>query len=317
MYYNHQLRSNLQEWKDQLYKSDFSDFTDNFLFFYEKLLKEPILENILSDVIQEYPISNEEIEAWMKQLTRNKTEYVSLKHKISYLIHFALYFYDRKKTPTHFIHVFSGTPREKNSSFLDRVITPIVNYLHESLDNISYLLYILEKYKLRTEWFTKDVLKERYNKVSNRQYEQVFEDDIRLHLFDQGIDYPFSTPKSASGRADVISLVNTEDPLVMEIKIYDSVRGYKKDRIIGGFNQVVKYANDYHKNVGYLVVFNLDNIEIEIENIEPDNKWPNRVNFNGKTYYIIIINLNYDVSASKQKSIDKITLSFKELTSSM
>ena len=205
--------------------------------------------------------------------------------------------------------------RDGVKAFLDGIVTPIVNYLHESLDNISYILYILERYKLRTEWFTKDSLRKKYKEVENKQYEQVLEDDVRLYLFDQGIDYPFSTPKSASGRADVVSLIDTEDPLVMEIKIYDSERKYGKERIISGFTQIVKYANDYLKNVGYLVVFNLDEIEIEIESIEPDNKFPNRVIFNGKTYYIIIVNLNYDTTASNLKKLNPVTISYKELTS--
>lgn len=314
MYYNHQLRTNLQEWKNNLSKCDFHDFKHEYLFFYDRLKKEPILRVILGDITSEYPITTDVFEEWLDQYYYDRTEYKSKRHRLSYLIHFCEYFFERKDAPTYY-NVFSGNPTEKNQLFLDRIITPIVNYLHESIDNISYILYILEKYKLRTEWFTKDSLRNSYKNASNRQYEQVLEDDIRLYLFDQGVDYPFSTPKSASGRADVVSLIDTEDPLVMEIKIYDSEKGYRKDRIISGFTQIVKYANDYHKNIGYLVVFNLDEVEIEIEDIEPDNKFPNRILFNGKTYYIIIINLNYETSASNLKKLNKIAISYNELTS--
>ena len=228
------------------------------------------------------------------------------------MIHIYKYFFENEKNPAYYA-VFSHNPKENLQAFLDRVIAPIVNYLHESLDDVNTLLYLLEKYKLRVEWFIKDTLKEKYRNAPNKQYEQIFEDDIRLYLFDQGIDFPFSTPKSASGRADVVSLVNTEDPLVMEIKVIDSEKKYGKERIISGFTQIVKYANDYHKNVGYLVVFNLDNVEIEIENKEPDSKFPNRVMFNGKVYYIIVVNLNYDISASKQKDLKKITITLEDL----
>jgi hypothetical protein len=313
MYYNHQLRTNLQEWKNQLYKSDIRDFADNLVFFYNKGSKEVILNILLTDIMAKHPLTDENLEGYMEQFSRNQVKYQDETHRLSYFIHIFYYFAKKQKNPAYYT-LFHGQPNNNMKDFLDRIITPIVNYLHESLDSVNTILYILEKYKLRTEWFTKDSLKEKYNNVSNKQYEQVFEDDIRLYLFDQGIDYPFSTPKSASGRPDIISLIDTEDPLVMEIKVYDSEKEYKKDRIINGFTQIVKYANDYNKNVGYLVVFNLDNIEIEIENNEPDKKWPNRVIFNGKTYYIIIINLNYDVSASKQKTLNKITLTLNDLT---
>jgi hypothetical protein len=307
MYYNHLLRDNIQEWRNQLEKSHIDDFKDNFIFFVQKINQEPCLLCIIEDIITEYPLKESELENWLDQFYYDQTKYKNNRHKLSYCIYTYKYFFSKQE---EFLYISLGgrTRDERIQIIKDRIITPVVNYLHESLDNVNNLLYILERYKLRTEWFTKDILKEKYNNVSNKQYEQIFEDDIRLYLFDQGIDYPFSTPKSASGRADVVSLVNTEDPLVMEIKIFDSKKGYRKDRIISGFTQAVKYTNDYHKNIGYLVVFNIDNVEIEIENKEIDNKWPNRIFFNGKTYYIIIINLNYDVSASNQKELKKITI---------
>lgn len=312
MYYNHQLRSNLQEWRNQLYKSEYHDFLNNFKFFFNRIYGERILKSIIENIQSEYPLNNDELSEWMKQLSQNKVNYVNEKQRFSYYVYYCNYFLKENKNPIDYTYLGF---KDRSEALLNRVITPLVNYLHSTLDDINTLLYILEKYKLRTEWFTKDILKDKYKNALNRQYEQVLEDDIRQYLFDQGIDYPFSTPKSASGRADVVSLVNTEDPLVMEIKIYDSERKYGKERIISGFTQIVKYANDYHKNIGYLVVFNLDEIEIEVESIESDNKFPNRVIFNGKTYYIIIINLNYDTSASKQGKLNRLTIPYNDLTS--
>lgn len=315
MYYNHKLRTDLQEWKNYLYKINYKDYKDEFRFFFQKLDREKQILSILKNVVDSYPLTEDDVSTYMKSLSsRVEILYQNKEHKLSYSIHLCNWLIDNNKTPYDY-NFFGKSINENWELFVDRVITPIVNYLHESLDEVNTLLYILEKYKLRTEWFTKESLRNKYGNALNRQYEQVLEDDIRLYLFDQGIDYPFSTPKSASGRADIVSLVNTEDPLVMEIKIYDSERKYGKERIISGFTQIVKYANDYHKNVGYLVVFNLDEIEIEIENIEPDNKFPNRVIFNGKTYYIIVVNLNYDTSASNLKKLNKVTIPYNELTS--
>lgn len=318
MYYNHQLRANLQEWKTRLYKTEFVDIDTEFKFFIKKILNEPILISIINDINQEYFIDENALNKYKEQLSYSQPSYKDERERFSYYWGLCNNLYLKADHYADYDVFYAKNYTDGIRYFLERIVTPILNYLHESLDNISYILYILEKYKLRTEWFTKDSLREKYDKEKekkSRQYEQVLEDDIRLYLFDQGIDYPFSTPKSASGRADIVSLVNTEDPLVMEIKIYDSERRYGKERIISGFTQIVKYANDYHKNVGYLVVFNLDEIEIEIENIEPDNKFPNRVIFNGKTYYIIVVNLNYDTSASNLKKLNKVTIPYNELTS--
>ena len=43
---------------------------------------------------------------------------------------------------------------------------------------------------------------------------------------DQGIDYTFSTPKSASGRGDIIGAIETDNPLIVEIKIVDKNKKY-------------------------------------------------------------------------------------------
>jgi hypothetical protein len=215
------------------------------------------------------------------------------------------------------IHSTVGPNRDFSASqnrFIETFIDPLVHYLHDMLDESNSTLYLLEKYKKRTEWFMKDQLLEKYKNAASGQNEKVLEDNLRLYLFDQGIDYPFSTPASASGRADIIGLIDTKNPLILEIKIFDSARKYYKDRIIAGFTQAVDYSDDYHKDVGYLVVYNMDQAEIVIEQSSPSNQWPVKVHFNNKVYYIIFVNLNYEVSASSKKRLKKVIIKEEELT---
>ena len=108
-----------------------------------------------------------------------------------------------------------------------------------------------------------------------------------MFLFDQGIDYPFSSPKSTSGRADIIGSIDTSDPIVLEIKIFDRTKGYGKNRIKDGFTQVVKYANDYNKEIGYLVIFNADSGEINFKFPDKNNLFPPMITFNHKTFFFI------------------------------
>jgi hypothetical protein len=150
-----------------------------------------------------------------------------------------------------------GTYERGISLFVHDFILPITNYLHDKLNKSSSTMYLLEKYKKRTEWFNKNILFEKY-KSAEKEYEQIFEDDLRLFLFDQGIDYPFSTPKSTSGRADLIGAIDTSDPLIIEIKIFDRGKKYEINRIVKGLTQIKDYTNDYNKDFGYLVIFNLE-----------------------------------------------------------
>lgn len=311
MYYNHQLKANIQEWRNRFLKSDFDYCINSFNFLYDKLNNQAVIKAIFIELESEYQYSQADIQ----QIINKRIEthvFDNEKQHAAFNYQMCKFVFETKKDFRYWF-VVGKNFRDTVEYFKDSIVSPLTNFIQDKLDGVSNVLYSIEKYKLRTEWFTKQDLTDKYNN-ENKRYEGLLEDDLRLFLFDQGIDYPFSTPKSASGRADIISLIYTDDPLVMEIKIYDSKKGYKKDRIINGFAQIVKYAEDYHKDTGYLVVFNMDNIEIEIQGHESDNKWPNRFVFNGKTYYIIFINLNNEISASKQGKLKRETISFEELT---
>jgi len=311
MYYNHQLRTNLQEWKNRFIKSDFDSVYTGFRYLFERLYKEPVVISLFEELANQHPYTIDNVLSIIDKNIQFHIFESEINH-ISFNYHFCKWLLQEKKD-FRYMMLFGSSGNEEVEYYKDNVVEPLINYIHDRLNDISYVLYILQKYKLRTEWFTKKELLAEYEDAT-KNYEELLEENLRLFLFDQGIDYPFSTPKSASGRADVVSLIDTEDPLVLEIKIYDSAKGYKKERIQSGFAQIVKYAQDYHKDTGYLVVFNMDNIEIVIEGKEADNKWPNRYIFNGKTYYIIFINMNNEVSASKQGILKKETISFDELT---
>ena len=154
-------------------------------------------------------------------------------------------------------------------------------------------------------------------KEAKKPYEQIFEDDLRLYLFDQGIHNPFSQPRSSFGRPDIVGLIDTKNPLILEIKIYDSSKSYKKDRIIDGFNAIVKYTKNHNKNVGYLVVFNLDNIEIEISSEDAEKIFPPKIIFNDKIFYIIVIDLNFEIPASAGGKTKVVTITKEELIRSI
>jgi len=310
MFYNHQLRTSLQEWRNRFLKSDYDTFNNKLKFLFDKIKGEPIINNLLADLLTNFPFPKETIKEMIYD-RNSEFEFESEEESAAFNYQHIMYLLEEVKDPRY---SFGMGVKETLEHIKDNMVTPIFEYLHDQLDDISYVLYIIEKYKLKTEWFTGKELINRYKQLKSN-FENLLEDDLRLFLFEQGIDYPFSTPKSTSGRADVVSLIDTNDPLVLEIKIYDSEKGYRKDRIISGFAQIVKYSNDYHKNTGYLVVFNLDATEIIITGAETDKHWPNRYLFNGKTYYIIFINLNNGVSASKIGKLKTESISFEELTS--
>lgn len=312
MYYTHRLRSNLQEWRNRLYKSNFENFNSNLSLFRKRLDETPILKSILANAVTEHPLELEVFTSQDGEVDLNEEPYNTTNEgRLAALLYQRLnYWFSSGYHYSNLLGYSNTSFSERLGRFLETEVEPIITYLQDSLEEVNFTLYLLEKYKARTEWFTRQSLFTKYQSAT-KGYEDIFEDDLRLFLFDQGIDYPFSTPKSASGRADIIGNLDTNDPLVLEIKIYDSTKSYRKNRIIDGFAQIVKYANDYNKSVGYLVVFNLDNIEIKIiSNASAKGEaFPNRIVFNDKVYFLVFVNLNTDQTASKQgrMKVEQIT----------
>jgi hypothetical protein len=316
MYYGHNLRSNLQEWRNRLYKSNYENINNNYRFFIGKLKTTPVIQSILQSGIDNYSYSEEQINEYHEAVFDDKEiAFKDEEHAAVVIYHLHQVYEQNNFNAQNLCFQLGGGNRfeENLNRFLDNFIEPIVNYVHDKLDEANFVLYLIEKYKKRTEWFMHKNLLEKYRTATNN-YEQIFEDDLRLYLFDQGIDNPFSTPKSTSGRADIIGQIDSKDPIILEIKIFDSEKQYKKNRVIDGFSQIVKYSNDYNKNVGYLVIFNIDNIEIEITSEDSDKKFPSKIIFNNKVYYIIFVNLNFETSASKTGTLKVEHISKNELT---
>lgn len=319
MYYTHNLRVKLQNEVNRVYKSAYDHLSDNLRFFLDFVASQPLLSGFLNEAVVDkenmQTLVEKTLEHWNRQLRRYKG--ISFQNRAEA----AVYYFNVMNsyvTPgkdlwnLQYTIIGSDNFEEQKQILVDEFIRPITNFLEDQLDEGSSVLYLLEKYKLRTENFLAKELRTKYQHAPNKGYEQVLDDDLRLYLFDQGIDNPFSTPKSASGRADIVSGINTSDPLILEIKVFDSGRQYGKDRIRDGFNQALKYSRDYNKNVAYVAVFVLDDVEIELTAAEDAKNWPHRISYNNCYFHFVFIYLNQDTTASKSKT-KKVTVSLEDL----
>ena len=312
-YSNHNLRTNLQEWKNRVYRATYQQFGNQLKFLFNNIGNNKQLSALMGDACNSFSLTPEELDQILNE-HRIDIEYSSETHQAAFCYQLLKYFFEKYSYDMHRYTPFQrGDFDDTKTAIVEEYIAPIIYYLHDKLDKSNATIFLLEKYKRRTEWFTKKSLSEKYSNAT-KSYEQIFEDDLRLFLFDQGIDYPFSTPSSASGRADIIGEIETSDPLIIEVKIFDSEKGYRKDRIKEGFSQIVKYANDYNKDVAFLVLYNMDNAELNF-NLGPDNKvFPPMLNFNNKNFYFVTINCFSETSASKTGTLKQIEITAEELT---
>jgi hypothetical protein len=317
MYQNHNLRTQLQEWKNRLSKAKFEQFGNNLMYFFNNVRSDKLLSGLMTEAIRKYPFSYEEYKEKEDEVDRgNFTQiFENEMHHAAFMYQLALYMQqDMGNYNLHMQYMFQqGKFEDTKESVIQELISPILYYLHDALDRSSSTLYLLEKYKRRTEWFTYATLIAAYQ-GEDKNYEEIFDHDLRMFLFDQGIDYPFSTPRSASGRADIVGAIDTDDPIIIEVKVFDRQKNYSKNRVKDGFTQAIKYTHDYNKDIGYIVIFNMDKAELNFQFLGWKNTFPPAITFNHKTYFFVVINLWKEMSASKVGTTEAIDITEEELT---
>jgi hypothetical protein len=170
-------------------------------------------------------------------------------------------------------------------SFAKLFVAPVGQYLLNCIENTGNMLYRLERYQRHVLWFEAETVVSLYEDSG----EEDLDKHLRRYLFESGVDYPFSQPKSPGGRADVVADLDTDDPLVVEIKIWDSKKGYKINRVRGGLRQVLDYASKYGKDTGYLVLYNADPQPIVFQ-FPASTDWP-RLEISGVTVFFVVIDI--------------------------
>jgi len=213
----------------------------------------------------------------------------------------------------HFQHTVSNASDLNDAArdVTETLVEPLFDYLAERIGNESSVLYLIERYVRRVEWFDRADLYERY--VANtRQGEKVYDDDLRRFLFDQGINMPFSQAKSAAGLSDVVGELDTDDPLICEVKLFDT-ENHPKRGIGSGVNQVLQYAHDYRKNAAYLVIINLSGRALELPTDGDEKAWPRYIDLEGVRVHLVVIRALPVESASKLGKAQPVTVTKQDL----
>jgi hypothetical protein len=113
-------------------------------------------------------------------------------------------------------------------AFTKHIIDPLLEYIAARTGTVSEMLRHLERFRRQVEWFEQELFHRA--SVTDGGGESVYDRRLREFLFASGIDFPFSQPVSASGRADVVADLDREDPLVCEVKLYDGDRSASLNR---------------------------------------------------------------------------------------
>jgi len=200
---------------------------------------------------------------------------------------------------------------DKLSEVLDCIrdicLETFYEYVDEKLDAQRAMLTLLMRYKLRSEWFYRDHLL----KISQTKGggEKALALDIYSYLYDQGIDFTIE-PSSITGEIDLMAVQNTENPLLLDTKIFDG-KGRGKTYIRKGFNQIYTHTQQYNEFFAYLLIYKTTEKDLRFS-LRLSGNIP-MVIHNHKTIFLITIDLYpHDKPASKRSLIKATEITEQE-----
>jgi len=301
----------LQERYRRLYKAHYRTYHNEAGYLISFIRKTPALRFIIEGV-ERFDL---DVEAWKSEhlgrhnLSLPPTEIGRAKLAWFLLNRWALT-QDSAAMFGHTLDMGANLPEGARLS-TEQFVEPLIEYLQERLGEATDVLYLLERYVHRVEWFRKETLFEQYTADTARG-EALYDTDLREFLFEQGIDFPFSQPKSASGQADIVSDLSSDDPLVCEVKLFDA-DSRNKAYVAQGFRQAVQYAADFAQTTAYLVVFNMSDTHLELPTDAEPGEWPPRIEHQGVTTFIVRIRAKPQLSASRQPKAKTVSISREDL----
>jgi hypothetical protein len=203
-----------------------------------------------------------------------------------------------------------GDLAESVDTIREVFLEPFYEYVDEQLDDQRAMLVSLLRYKHRSEWFYREKLWELSQKehVGERQLAL----DLYSYLYDQGIDFHIQ-PSSITGEIDLIAAQGTEDPLLLDAKVFDGdSRG--KTYICKAFNQIYTYTQQYNEPFGYLMIYKITDRDLQFA--LPSSQFSNIpvVIHNHKTIFFITVDIyQYNQPVSQRPTLKAIEITQGDL----
>ena len=315
------LRVQIQQRRNRIHRTDHEYFNDELLYTFQFLNKSAYIRNLMTTIEASTDVDFSE---WQQGLEDSRFRGVEFprteegKAKVCLNILKQCVDENNNAHALNWAYYFSAKSNfnESLAEFTAAVIDPFFNYLDDRIDETSNVLYLIERFKLKVEWFMQEELYGIY-KNNTPAGERMLDKVLRAYLFDGGIDYPFSQPESPSGKADVVALLDPEDPLVLEVKLFDPSRSKGKSNLAQGFHQVLRYASDYNQNIGYLVIFNCSDGPLVVSDDDLSvQEFPTRISSSGKSIFVVPVDINpTTASASKENPTSRQIVTFNDLIS--
>lgn len=207
-----------------------------------------------------------------------------------------------------FLYRQTGKIHEAIEAIREIFVEPFYEYVDEKLDDQRAMLALLMRYKHRSEWFHREQLW-KYARI-DRGAEKALALDLYSYLYDQGIDFMIE-PSSITGEIDLIAAQHTQEPLLLDAKVFDG-GGRGKSYLRKGFNQIYTYTQQYNESFGYLVIYKICEKDL-LFSLKHSGNIPLLVH-NHKTIFLITIDVYpHPKPVSQRPSIKATEITEEEL----
>lgn len=312
------LRNRLQQRIDNIRGADFQRLVPTLRYLTSFISESPLLRGVTTE-LRSHEVSILPAVEWVRQLRTKRRAPIYDNEVLNACFCQSIIDYVIKsgteKVDVLFRIITRKTTRsEQLFEFNEVFINPFHQYINERIDDFNLMLYLLQKYKYACEWFEKARLYSMYKEDESRG-EASLDRELRKFLFFQGVEYPFSSPLSASGRADVVAELGTENPLVLEIKIFDLNKGYDRAYMRQGLRQALLYANDYNEAIGYLFLYKTCERDLVFD--LSDKSLPPKITVADKTIFLVQADIFvHKKTASKRRKLEPYVIDETYLISS-
>ena len=294
MFYLRNLRVRLQERRNRLYKTDLRTYDAELRYFLQFLDDNTYIRSLLATLDADTSV---DFEQWATELSDMRElqfpQHEEGRAKVCYGILRRCVSDEHGDNTLEWLRHFGSVSNfdARFRDFTEAVVDLFINFLRDQIDDGGNVLYLIERFKLKAQWFRRKELYLLYQGDTSVG-EASLDQELRASLFEGGVDYPFSQPSSPLGRADIVALLGSDDPLVLEVKVFDPALSKSKSHLRQGFHQVFRYASDYNQSLGYLVTFNCSDRQLAISSEEPSGaEFPPRITYGGKTFFVIPIDI--------------------------
>ena len=154
MYYNHNLRTNIQEWKSRLYRATNEQFGHQLKYCFSNIKNNKLLKSLIQEAVNQYKYEPETLADISAQMENERIEmsFVNDVEHSSFCYQILNYIIELDEMYNlHHLTFFQGEFENSKKDIIENYITPIFYYFHDKLEKSNSIIYLLEKYKRRTE----------------------------------------------------------------------------------------------------------------------------------------------------------------------